>query len=133
MRKPLESKEVEERDAQAVQRGERDRNEHAMPAGGDHRVKGQVTEGVQVALRARRKEVLPQAPVEELERRVVVIVEQVPVKVLAGDERPERAHESAGAEGRHGNRSRHGRQCSRWTRLTRCSTASAAARLPLAR
>src|SRR5690349_9638801 len=90
--------EIQERDAQAVSGGERDAYQHAVPARRHHEIERQVADGVQVALRARREEILAEAPGDELKGKVIVVVELIPVDVLAGVHRPGRAKDRRQAE-----------------------------------
>ena len=60
----------------------------AVPAGRHHQVERQIAERVQVALRAGGEEILLQPAGEQLERQVIVVVEQVPVEVLAREHGP---------------------------------------------
>src|SRR2546421_7415428 len=60
-------------------------------------VEGHITEGIEVALRARGEKVLREPTAEELVGQVVVVVEEIPVDVLAGEDGPQRA-ERAGQQ-----------------------------------
>src|ERR671934_320670 len=81
-----------------------------MPAGGDHRVEGQVADRVQVALRARSEEIPIEPVMQQLVWQVIVVVEKVPTDVFAGEDRPHRAR--GGGDGKNGEEhgARHGRR-----------------------
>jgi hypothetical protein len=100
---------VEQRDVDAVDRGEGCRRQDAVPAGRYHEVEGKIAERIEIALSARREVILLEPSLEPLVGHVVVIVEQVPVDVLARGDRPERAkHGRDGEDGDQGGAS-HGR------------------------
>ncbi len=89
---------VEQGDAGAVGHRKRDRGDHAVPAGGHHQEKRQIADRVEIALRAGGEKILLQPAGKQLERQVVVIVEQVPIKVLAGKHGPHRAERGGHAK-----------------------------------
>src|SRR5437879_11861693 len=78
-----QGKEVKQPDAQAVSDGEHNRYRDTVPAGRNHQVERHVAARVEIALRARGEEVLPEPTSEQLERKIVVVVEEMPVDVLA--------------------------------------------------
>jgi hypothetical protein len=82
---------VEQSQARAVRDGQRDRREDAVPARRDHQVERKVADRVKVALRACREEILLKAPGNQLEGEIIVVVEKIPVDILAGEDRPHRA------------------------------------------
>src|SRR5919199_6699867 len=101
MRKYPPSDQVKHAERQAVRNGENQRSHDAVPARRHHQVKGQVTDRIKIALRACREKILPEPTREQFEGNVIVIVEEVPIEVLAGVDCPRRAkqHRKAKREG----------------------------------
>src|SRR5688572_8378574 len=70
--------------------GERQKDGYgdAMPARGYHGVEREIADGIQIALCARGEEILLESSLQQLERRVEMVIEQIPADVLAGIKRP---------------------------------------------
>jgi hypothetical protein len=81
---------VEQAYARGVKRGEDERRDDGVPAACHHQIERQVAQRIEVALCAGGEEILLQPSGEQLERRVVVVVEEVPVDILARKQRPRR-------------------------------------------
>src|SRR5258708_12209624 len=74
VRKEPVGEEVEKTDAHTVRRGQHDRYHNTVPAILDHQVKRQLTDTVQGALSAPRKETPPNPPPPPFQRTPAVVI-----------------------------------------------------------